>query len=92
MDQGIFDSFNFSSFKHEFFNNENSDLYLNVASSYVFRVFQLNLIFWGGFERFFQSVIDLSLNEINVHYLGHSKFESDIGFENINSLFLEDSK
>lgn len=39
-----------------------------------------------------QSVLDLSVNEISVHYLGHSKLETDQGFEKINDIFIEDSR
>lgn len=39
-----------------------------------------------------QSILDLSINEISVHYLGHSQLEADIAFDVLNKLFLEDSK
>ena len=36
-------------------------------------------------------MLDLSVNEISVHYLGHSRLETDIAFDKINDLFIEDS-
>ena len=39
-----------------------------------------------------QSVLDLSINEISVHYLGHTRLETDQGFDKINDVFIEDSR
>lgn len=39
-----------------------------------------------------QSILDISINEISVHYLGHSRLETDQGFDKIHNLFIEDSK
>lgn len=74
-------------FKSDYFNNEISQL------------LRKNNYFSGNFERiqelsesFMSSVIDLSLNEMNVHYLGHSDLIYGSVFSKLNESIMKNTE
>ena len=61
---------NFHSDYHKIFSYNDSDVMQILSKLNILILFFISFF---TFNRFMQHMIDLSINEINVHYLGHSK-------------------